>query len=244
MSGHSKWSTIKRDKQANDQARGKVFTKLARSITMAVREGGGVSDPQSNFKLRLAIDLARAANVPKDNIERAIAKASGGGESTTLEEVIYEGFGPGGVGILAEGITDNKNRTIAQVKNVFTREGGSLGASGSVMYLFQKVGEIHILKSPDFSDDQFLEQVVVAGGSDFETIEDRWIVYTLPADLQRIKDALAVPFRVLESTLSFRPTTSVPIPTPQQAALATVVTALEDLDDIHKVYTNAVILHE
>lgn len=136
MSGHSKWATIKRQKGANDAKRGQLFTKLSKSITLAVREGGGVADPNGNFRLRLAVEAARAANMPKDNIERAISRASGK-EMDNLAEALYEGFGPGGFSVIVETLSDNKQRTVSEVKNIFDKNGGSMGSQGSVQYQFE-----------------------------------------------------------------------------------------------------------
>src|SRR5436190_1731716 len=145
MSGHSKWATIKRQKGANDIKRGQLFTKLSKAITIAVRQGGGVGDPDSNFRLRLAVEAARTANMPKENIERAIARASGK-QDNDLEEGLYEGFGPGGFSVIVESLSDNKQRTVSEVKNVFEKNGGNIGSQGSVQYQFDKKGMITVDK--------------------------------------------------------------------------------------------------
>ena len=155
MSGHSKWSTIKRQKGVKDAKRGLVFTKLSKAISIAVRQGGGVADPDGNFRLRLAIEAARAANMPKENIDRAIQKASSKAEAA-LEEAVYEGFGPGGFSVIVETVTDNKLRTVSEVKNIFNKNGGSMGAQGSVMYQFEKKGVVSIEKESKTLDDIFL----------------------------------------------------------------------------------------
>src|SRR5664279_1489145 len=146
MSGHSKWKTIKRQKGANDQKRGQIFTKLSNAISIAVREGGGVADPESNFRLRLAIEAARSANMPKENIERAIERAANK-QGSGLEEAVYEGFGPGGFSVIVEAFTDNKQRTVAEVKNIFNKNGGNIGSQGSVMYQFDKKGMVMVDKA-------------------------------------------------------------------------------------------------
>lgn len=238
MSGHSKWSTIKRQKGANDQARGQVFTKLGNAITIAVREGGG-PDPESNFRLRLAIEKARSANMPKDNIDRAVNRATGKAtDGRELVEVLYEGFAPGGVAVLAEGVTDNKQRTSAEVKNAFSVHGGTLGSSGSVAYQFTKMGEIVVSRQGSFDD--LFATIVDAGAEDAEEESDRFIVYTKPQDLHRVTITLKQKgFSILESSLIHKPQLLVPVPGESQDKLVTLLTGLEELGDIHKVYTNA-----
>ena len=157
MSGHSKWDTIKRQKGANDAKRGQLFTKLANAITIAVKQGGGNTDPAFNATLRFAIDKAKGANMPKDSIERAVVKGSGGAGGVELFEVLYEGFAQGGVGLLVEAVTDKKQRTVAEVKNVIEKNGGTMAGQGAVSYLFQKSGEIIVSKSGKSSDDILLE---------------------------------------------------------------------------------------
>src|SRR6266480_1994361 len=189
MSGHSKWATIKRQKGANDAKRGQLFTKLSKAITIAVRQGGGSADPESNFRLRLAIEAARAANMPKDNIERAIQRASGK-QAETLEEAIYEGFGPGGFSVVVETFTDNKLRTVSEVKNIFNKSGGSMGAQGSVMYQFEKNGVITVSKEGKSLDNIFL---IAAdnGVEDIEEAGEEVLLYTKPEDVTKIKDKLS-----------------------------------------------------
>jgi|SRR3989344_5926648 len=243
MSGHSKWSTIKHQKAATDKVRGAVFTKLGNAITLAVRQGGGI-DPEANFKLRLAIEKAREANMPKDNIERALAKAQGATEEgTLLEQVIYEGFAPGGIAVLVEGVTDNKQRTVSQVKNVFSQKGGSLGSTGSVSYLFTQVGEIHLKKQ--ISPDVLLEKVLEVGADDIEVTDDDYIVFTNPHNLHRIKLELAKKeLVIIKSELSFRPTTTIVVDAITTPKVVNLLISLENLDDIHKVYANAVLTTE
>lgn len=240
MSGHSKWSTIKRQKQSADFARGQIFTKLANAITFAVRDGGGVADPENNFKLRLAIEKARQNNMPKHNIERAILRASGKlGGGAELTEVLYEGFAPAGVAILAEGVTDNRERTSAAVKNAFVKNGGSLGGTGSVAYLFTKMGAIHVAKDGK-TYDQMLETVLEADAVDLEDDDDRFIIYTEPADLHKVKAFLEHKMTIIESELTYKPKTLVSIMEKELAQKVVVLLwTLEGLDDIHKVYSNA-----
>src|SRR6266567_1980364 len=188
MSGHSKWATIKRAKGANDAKRGQLFTKLSKAITIAARQGGGSPDPDSNFRLRLAIEAARAANMPKDNIERAIQRASGK-QDASLEEAIYEGFGPGGFSVIVETFTDNKLRTVSEVKNVFNKNGGSMGAQGSVMYQFEKNGVISVAKVGKSMDDIFL---IAAdnGVDDIEEAGEEVLLYTKLEDVANVKDTV------------------------------------------------------
>lgn len=238
MSGHSKWSTIKRQKGTKDQKRGQVFTKLSYSITTAVREGGGVTDPNSNFRLRLAVEEARAANMPKENIMRAIDRASGKQEGD-IEEIIYEGFGPGGFSIIVETLTDKKQRTVAEVKNAFEKNGGSMGVAGSVLYQFEKKGIITVDKNGKSIDDIFL----IAADSNAEDIEDadaEAIIYTKSEDMAKARNALQVNgLTVRETKLIWKPVSINTLTDKEQAEKAIkFVELLEELDDVHKVYVN------
>lgn len=238
MSGHSKWATIKRQKGANDAKRGQLFTKLSKAITIAVQQGGGSSDPAMNFKLRLAIDAARAANMPKDNIDRAIQKASGA-QTDNLEEVLYEGFGPGGFSVVVEGLTDNKVRTVAEVKNIFNKSGGSMGAQGSVMYQFEKKGVITVEKENKSLDDIFL---IAAdhGADDIEDADSEVLLYTKGEDLAKVRDAiLSEGLQVKGAELILRPVVISAITSKEEAEKALgFVEKLEDNDDVQKVYVN------
>src|SRR3989344_567071 len=188
MSGHSKWSTIKRQKGAADIRRGQAFTKLANAIIVAVRDGGGIADPSSNFKLRLAIDAARSANMPKDNIERAIERAAGR-QGGAVEEVVYEGFGPGGFAVVVDAVTDNKQRTVSEVKNVFEKHGGRLGTPGVAAYQFQQKGLITISKNEKTIDDIFL-LAADCGAEDIEETGAEVFIYTKTEDLKSVSDEL------------------------------------------------------
>lgn len=238
MSGHSKWSTIKRQKGTKDQKRGQIFTKLSYSITIAVREGGGITDPDSNFRLRLAIDEARAANMPKENIKRAIERASGkqGGD---IEEVFYEGFGPGGFSVIVEALTDKRQRTIAEVKNVFEKNGGSMGVSGSVLYQFEKKGLITVSKVEKLLDDIFLI-AVEAGAEDVEDSDKDVIIYTVADNLGKVRVGLEEHgLSIKESYLLYKPIAVNVISDKDQAEKAIkFIDKLEELDDVHKVYVN------
>ena len=188
MSGHSKWSTIKRQKGANDAKRGAVFTKVAREISIAARPGGG--DPDANYRLRLAIDKARSVNMPADNIKRAIDKATGGGEAEQYEEIVYEGYGPGGVAVLVEAATDNRNRTAADVRSMFTKAGGQLAGSGAVAWQFEPRGLITVPRDGQDPDEVALA-AIDAGAEDVDTDDDEPIeIYTTPGELERVRKAL------------------------------------------------------
>ncbi|SRR5579875_734398 len=236
MSGHSKWHSIKHKKAVVDARRGQHFTKLARAITVAAREGGG--DPDGNPALALAIQKAREASMPKENIERAIAKGTGEGvEAEQLETVIYEGYGPGGVALLIEAVTDNRNRTGAEVRHLLSKHGGSLGEPGSVSYLFDKCGVIVVDASR--YDEEDLLPAVDAGAQDIERDEDVYEVVTPPGDLARVRDALSKAGVELESAdLVWRPKARVPLAEEEAPRLMRLIDALEDSDDIGAVHAN------
>jgi YebC/PmpR family DNA-binding regulatory protein len=238
MSGHSKWSTIKRQKGTKDQKRGQIFTKLSYSITVAVREGGGVTDPNSNFRLRLAIEEARAANMPKENIKRAIERASGG-QVGDIEEIVYEGFGPGGFSVIVETLTDKRQRTIAEVKNAFDKNGGSIGVSGSVLYQFDKLGMITVAKNGKTLDEIFLI-AADSFGEDVEDMDDDAAVYTKSEDLAKARMALSEKGLTIKgSHLFWKPKLTNTITQKDKAEQAIkFVEILEELDDVNKVYVN------
>jgi len=187
MSGHSKWSTIKRQKGANDAKRGAMFTKVAREIAVAARAGGG--DPDANYRLRLAIDKARSINMPADNIKRAIEKATGGGDEAQYEEIVYEGYGPGGVAVLVEAATDNRNRTAAEVRSIFAKTGGQLAGSGAVAWQFEARGLITVARESADADEVALA-AIDAGAADVDTETDPIEIYTEPAELEAVRKAL------------------------------------------------------
>jgi YebC/PmpR family DNA-binding regulatory protein len=237
MSGHSKWSTIKRQKGAQDTKRGQVFTKLSNAITIAVKQGGGISDPESNFKLRLVMDRARAANMPKENIERAIARAKGSG-AEDVEELVYEGFAPHGVAVVVEAVTDNKQRTVADIKNLFERSGGTLGSPGSVSYLFKKRGEIVIRKN-GLSSDELLSKGIEAGVEDMEEKAGLVFFYVDPSSLSQTKKNIESLGLVVDSTeIDYIPTTCILLEGESRNQVTSLVDNLEEMDDVQKVYTN------
>lgn len=238
MSGHSKWSTIKRQKGLKDQKRGQTFTKLANVITIAVKQGGGVGDPEQNFRLRLAIDAARAANMPKENIERAINRAMGK-EGGDLEEVVYEGFAPGGVSVIIEAATDNALRTTAEVKSVFHKNSASFGQPGSVAYQFNKVGRIIVLKG-NSSFDEIFNLALDAGAEDIVELGDEVFIYTKYTDLSRVRQKLEeASVSIVEADVIRDP--QIKIDVNDQELLVKIenfVELLENLEDVLKVYTN------
>jgi len=235
MSGHSKWATIKHQKAANDAARGKLFSKLVKAIQIAVKTGGGTS-PDTNPKLRVAIDAARAANMPKDNIDRAISRASG--EAANVEELTYEGFGPEGVGVLVQVATDNRNRTGQEIKNLFERSGGSLAGPGSVSHNFEPKGYILIEKKPD-SDAQMLE-LIDLGVEDVEASQEGIEVYTGPTTLFDLREKLeASGHKVLQTELIQKPKTHLDLKGESSDKVLKLLDSLDDHDDVQKLFTNA-----
>lgn len=239
MSGHSKWSTIKRQKGVADIKRGQMFTKISRAISLAVREGGGIADSTSNFKLRLAVDKAKEMNMPKENIKRAIDRGLGkGGEGSLIESVTYEGYGPGGIAFIVECATDNKARTAAQIKHELEHAGGHLGGSGSVMFLFDQQGLI-LVSRDTLEEDKVLEKAIETGALDMETSPDGFAIYTPREDLHTIKESLlAAQFPVVSAELFFRPKTEVEADPSISGKINTLREALEELDDVQHVYTN------
>ncbi len=237
MSGHSKWSTIKRKKGAVDAKRGKIFTKLIKEIMVAARMGGG--DPGGNPRLRAAILEARAENMPKDNIERAIKKGAGGGEGENYEEITYEGYGPGGVALLVECMTDNRNRTVADVRHYFSKSGGNLGESGCVSWMFEKKGVIQVA-SAGLDEDKLMELALDAGAEDVLEEEDVFIIHTTPEELDAVVAALEKGgVTIREAAPSMEPKTTVEVTEEKSArALVKLMECLEDHDDVQKVHAN------
>lgn len=239
MSGHSKWSKVKHQKESTDAAKGKIFTKLTKAIITAVKEGGGVTDPNGNMKLRLAMEKARSANMPKENIERAIERGKGSGDADNLVQAVYEAFGPGGIGMIIEATTDNKQRTVAEVKNLLDRGGGVLAASGAVSYLFTYLGQIDISKG-DKSFDQIMDLAIGAGAADIEDSDFEVFVYTKPNDLHKTKEILSQSLLVKNAELTYKPTTRIMIKEAGTARqLMNLVSALEENEDIQKIHINA-----
>ena len=237
MSGHSKWSTIKRQKGANDAKRGAVFTKVAREIMVAARAGGG--DPDANFRLRLAMDKARSVNMPLDNIKRAIERATGAGEGYQFEEIVYEGYGPGGVAVLVEAATDNRNRTAADVRSIFSKAGGQLAGSGAVAWQFEPRGLITVPATSADADAVALA-AIDAGADDVDTSDaERVEVYTTPSELEHVRKALdraGISIESAESAMVAKQ--HVPVDENRARQNLRLVEMLEDLDDVQRVTAN------
>jgi YebC/PmpR family DNA-binding regulatory protein len=238
MSGHSKWSTIKRQKGANDAKRGALFTKVAREISVAARQGGG--DPDGNYRLRLAIEKARSVNMPAENIKRTIEKATGAGDGEQFEEIVYEGYGPGGVAVLVEAATDNRNRTAAEVRSIFTKTGGQLAGSGAVAWQFEPRGLITIPRSGSVDADEVALTAIDAGAEDVDTDADEAIeIYTDPGALENIRKALegaGVPVESAENAMIAKQTVELDSAKARQALR--LVEMLEDLEDVQRVTAN------
>jgi YebC/PmpR family DNA-binding regulatory protein len=235
MAGHSKWANIKHRKARQDASRGKVWTKVIREITVAAKGG---PDPDDNPRLRLALDKANAANMPKDNIKRAIEKGSGTGETGSLEEITFEGYGPGGVAILVETMTDNRNRTVSDVRHAFSKFGGNLGTDGSVSYLFNKIGIIHISK--DYSEDDLMEIVLESGAQDLIDEGEYFEIITGSADLNNILEALKIKsIGNTNAELTFRADLSIEIDQEMSEKVLKIMDFMDGLDDVQEVHTNA-----
>jgi YebC/PmpR family DNA-binding regulatory protein len=241
MSGHSKWSTIKHKKAAADAKRGKVFTRLAKEITVAAREGGG--DLETNVRLRLVVDKAKAANMPKDNIERAIKRGTGELEGGELEEVMYEGYAPHGVGVLIEVVTDNRNRAVAEVRHVFNKQGGNLAESGAVAWQFTRKG--YILIDDQFDQDDVFLAAADAGADDVRFDDDVAEVFTEIEDLQNVRSVLEYAgYRLREVSVIYDPNNPIALETGATVQVMKLVEHLEDLDDVQNVYSSLEISNE
>ena len=237
MSGHSKWATIKRKKASTDAKRGKVFTKLIKEITIAARQGGG--DPNGNPRLRLAIDNAKAANMPADNIERAIKKATGELEGVSISELMYEGYGPGGAAILVEVATDNKNRTVAEVRHIFSKIGGSMGESGSVAWMFERKGIITVRRN-NKSEDEVMEIVLDAGADDMETEEDIFEVTTSLESFETVrKILLGKSLEIENASLEWIAKNTLAVAGEDAEKVVKLIETLEDNEDVQNVFSNA-----
>ncbi len=236
MSGHSKWATIHRKKGLLDQQRGKVFQKLAKEIMVAAK--GGSPDPNQNAALRLAVDKAKAQNMPKDNIQKAIEKATGGVDGANYETVRYEGYGHGGVAFMVDCLTDNRNRTASQVRSCFTKAGGNLGTDGSVSYLFERKGSIVI--PAEYDEDTMMMVALDAGANDFEKVEDTYVITTDQNSFTAVRDALEENsvLEFLECELTYLPTMEVTLDEEGMEKVLKLVDSLEDLDDVQDVYYN------
>jgi YebC/PmpR family DNA-binding regulatory protein len=237
MSGHSKWSTIKRKKGAADAKRGAIFTRVAKEIALAAREGGG--DPDTNFKLRLAVDKAKTVNMPKDNIERAIKRGTGESkDGNVIEEVFYEGYGPHGVALMIECVTDNRNRAVADIRHILNRFGGSMGESGSVAWQFKRVSFFEFSSEGHLEDEIF--ELAIDGGADDVSFDDDWVEIIGPVEaFKTLSDQLRrVKIVPEEAGLRMVPNQELEISTEDTVKVMRVIEALEDLDDVQDVYSN------
>src|SRR5881628_201002 len=236
MAGHSKWKQIKRKKAVADARRGALFTRLIREITIAAKQGGG--DPAGNPRLRTAIDAAKAENMPLDNIERAIKKGTGELEGVMYEEVTYEGYGPGGAAIFIEATTDNPNRTVAEIRHAFSRNGGNLGATNSVAWMFDRKGQIY-LDAVKQDEDSTLEAALEAGAEDFAREGDQYVVTTTPAGFHTVQDALRARKLAIDSAeLTMVPKNTVKVEGADAERILRLMEVLEELDDVSKVSSN------
>jgi len=237
MSGHSKWSTIKRQKGVADARRGQLFTKLGREVALAVRDGG--SDPDMNPRLRLAVQKARDQNMPLENIERAIKKASGGEEGSSLSEITFEGYGPGGVAILLEALTDNRNRTLQEIRSILTKGGGSLGETGCVSWLFELKGII-VIESEDADTEEMALAAIDAGAEDVKVEKGYLEIHTRPEDLTQVRGALEdAGLQVTSAESVMMPNTTIELNEASTVQILKLIDRLEGMDDIQRVFSNA-----
>ncbi len=242
MSGHSKWSSIKHKKGATDAKRGKIFTKLIKEITVVARTGGG--DPDANPRLRTAIAAAKSENMPKDNIERAIKKGTGELEGVNYEESTYEGYGPGGAAVFIESVTDNKNRAVADIRHIFSKNGGNLGENGCVAWMFDKKGYIAIEKKA-VDEDSLMETAIEAGAEDVREDNGSFEIITEPDDFESVKTAIdkaAIPY--IDAEITMLPQSTTNLEGKQALQMVKLMEALDDCEDVQKVYTNADIPEE
>lgn len=245
MSGHSKWANIKNKKEKTDAQRGKVFTKIGREIAIAVKEGGG-ADPANNAKLRDVIAKAKAANMPNDNINRSIKKAAGETGSVNYEEFTYEGYGPGNMAVYVEIVTDNRNRISAEMKHLFSKAGGNLGASGSVAWMFDKKGQIVVERTALMDEDEVMMQALDAGAEDFVAQEDVFEIYTSPAEFSKVREALeSTGYTFLKAEVAMIPQNTVNITDPEVVEKVNkFLDNLDDNDDVQEVFHNAILPEE
>lgn len=239
MSGHSKWANIKHKKAKTDAQKGKVFTKLGRELIVAARAGGG--DPANNFRLKIAVDNAKAANMPNDNIKRAIQKGAGGGDGAQYEELRYEGYGPGGAAVMVDILTDNRNRTAGEMRHIFSKNGGNLGETGSVNWMFNEKGQLTIPQEDlELSEDELMMMALEAGAEDMDNDGVNYLIYTVPDDLEGVRQALVdqkIP--VSEALVNQIAQNTLEISDPDQAKkMIRLMDALEEHDDVQGVYAN------
>ena len=243
MSGHSKWSSIKHKKGAADAKRGKIFTKLIKEITVAARMGGS-GDPDMNPRLRSAIIAAKNENMPKDNIERGIKKGTGELEGVDYEEIIYEGYGPGGAAVMIESLTDNKNRTVADIRHIFSKQNGNLGENGCVAFMFEKKGYL-VIESKETDEDTLMETALEAGAEDVREDDSRFEVITAPEDFEAVKEAVdSASIPCIDAEVTMLPQSATSLVGKEAEQMVRLMEALDDCDDVQKVYTNADIPEE
>jgi len=236
MSGHNKWSTIKHKKGAQDAKRGKLFSKIIKEITIAARMGGG--DPEGNPRLRTAVLAARAANMPKDNVEKAVKRGAGGLEGTNYEEIVYEGYGPGGVAVLVEVLTDNKNRTVAEVRHIFEKYNGNLGETGCVSWMFKKQG-IVVIAADSIDEDEVMEVALECGAHDVKKEGHSFEMTTDPADIETVRKAVEDKgWKIELSEITMIPQTTVKLEGKKAEQMLKMMDALDDNDDMQKVFAN------
>ena len=238
MSGHNKWSTIKHKKAREDAKRGKVFTKIIRELTVSAREGGG--DPDGNPRLRAAVQTAKGANMPADNIKRAIQRGTGELPGVTYEAVSYEGYGPGGVAVMIDVLTDNRNRTTAEVRHLFSKHGGNLGENGCVAFLFMRKGQILVPRGDDLDEDTAMEQAIEAGAEDLDTDDNEYYrVLTAPDELHQVREGLEAAGVTVESAgFDMQPSTTVQLDETKAAQMLRLMEAFDDHDDVQDVWAN------
>jgi YebC/PmpR family DNA-binding regulatory protein len=236
MSGHSRWSQIKRKKGKADVQRGKLFSKILREITVAAKAGGG--DPKGNMRLKAAVESAKEVNMPQDNIKRAIQKGTGELPGESYEEITYEGYAPGGVAVMVQVLTDNRNRTAPEIRHTFEKGGGNMGASGAVAWMFERKGII-LVDGEKIGEDDLMAKALDAGATDMRRAEKVFEITTAPAEMDGVRDALlkaGVP--ILEAQVTYVPQSTVRVEGPQATSLVRLIEALEDLDDVQHVYAN------
>ncbi|HPT79409.1 MAG TPA: YebC/PmpR family DNA-binding transcriptional regulator [Candidatus Atribacteria bacterium] len=238
MAGHSKWANIKHKKEKTDAQKGKIFTKLGRELAVAVKEGGG-SDPSTNSRLRDAIAKAKAANMPNENIMRSIKKAAGELGSVTYENVTYEGYGPNGVAVIVEALTDNRNRTASEMRYIFDRNGGSLGATGCVSWMFDRKGVLVIENTGDIDPDALMMEALEAGAEDIEESEDAFEIYTDPSNFSAVRDALEnANYKFVSASIEMIPQNTIKLEATQAEQVENLIDKLEDNDDVQNVFHN------
>ncbi|ERM92182.1 transcriptional regulator [Caldanaerobacter subterraneus subsp. yonseiensis KB-1] len=237
MAGHSKWANIKHKKEKMDAKKGRIFTKLTKDIIKAAKEGGG--DPETNSKLKLAIERAKAFNLPSENIQRAIKKGTGELGGAKLEEVIYEGYGPAGTAIIVEALTDNKNRTAGEIRHIFDRNGGTLGAAGSVTWMFDKVGVIVVEKTDSINEEDLMMVAIEAGAEDFSADEGEFEIITDPSNFQEVREAIEkAGYKISEAEITMLPKNTIKLSPEDYEKFEKLIDKLEDNDDVQNVYHN------